>query len=60
MKVILRRKRGGGRNLKLPLGLCWTKAKNPVDKPAADMVKIGKDGKIPGYAQNDPRIMVKS
>jgi len=42
--------------LKFPLGLCFTKSKNPVDKPSSDMVKVGKDGKIPGYAANDPRI----
>jgi hypothetical protein len=56
VKIILRRKRGGGRGLKFPLGLCFTKSKNPVDKPSSDMVKVGKDGKIPGYAANDPRI----
>lgn len=43
--------------MKLNLGVCLTKAKNPIEKPAADMVKIGKDGRIPGVsAATDPRV----
>jgi hypothetical protein len=41
-KIILRRKKGN--RIKANLGLCLTKAKSPGEKPAADMVKIGKDG----------------
>lgn len=52
MKIILRRKKGGAK-FKLPIGICVTKAKAPVDKPAAQMVKIGKDGKIPGLNDNE-------
>lgn len=37
----------------MPIGICVTKAKNPVEWPAAEMVKVGKDGKIPGISDND-------
>lgn len=37
-----------------------TKAKAPVDKPAAQMVKIGKDGKIPGLNDNEDVQKIKT
>ncbi len=50
IKIILRRKKGV-KKPKSPLGICVTKANSPIEPPAAQMLKVGKDGKLPGAAQ---------